>query len=171
VLLQRVADLPRRETKDARCLRLNPARLFHVFDERVFAELRKTIAITFTRRRNVRAVPISRPLGSARSCGDFAGTAGAELGGSLSRVCYAPKPYRPSRRSRVPSKEWTTGQPFEPAPTASHSPAILPRGDDGVVSIESSIRYALPVVIRVQKLQKIKGKGAEMPIFQARTIL
>ena len=94
VLLQRGADLPRRETKDARCLRLNPARLFHGFDERVFAELRKTIAITFTRRRNVRAVPVSRPLGSARSCDDFAGTAGAELGGSLSRVCSPPKPYR-----------------------------------------------------------------------------
>ena len=62
VLLQRVADLPRRETKDARCLRLNPARLFQGFDERVFAELRKTIAIVFTQRRNLRAVPVSRLL-------------------------------------------------------------------------------------------------------------
>jgi hypothetical protein len=41
---------------------LNPARLFQGFDERVFAELRKTIAIVFTQRRNLRAVPVSRLL-------------------------------------------------------------------------------------------------------------
>ena len=48
VLPQRVADLPRREPEDARDLRLSPARLFHGFDERVFAKLRK-MTIDFTR--------------------------------------------------------------------------------------------------------------------------
>ena len=48
VLPQRVADLPRREPEDARGFRLSPARLFHGFDERVFAKLRKMI-IDFTR--------------------------------------------------------------------------------------------------------------------------
>ena len=71
VLLQRVADLPRREPEDPRGLRLNPPRLFHGFDERVFAKLRK-ITIDFTRWHNLDAVSVRRFLGFSplvlRSC-------------------------------------------------------------------------------------------------------